>query len=67
MSRAEFGLYEWAGRTIERHRGQVRAHLGFRECSVAEAGRSPRTTVRRSRRPPCACASSGPRSSTSTP
>ncbi|GGQ31435.1 DUF4158 domain-containing protein [Streptosporangium pseudovulgare] len=37
VSGAEFGLYEWAGRTIERHRGQIRAHLGFRECSVADA------------------------------
>jgi hypothetical protein len=34
---AEFRLYEWAGRTIEYHRAQIRAHLGFRECSVADA------------------------------
>lgn len=32
----ELGLYEWTGRTIEYHRAQIRAHLGFRECSVAD-------------------------------
>jgi hypothetical protein len=26
-----------AARTIEYHRSQIRAHLGFRECSVADA------------------------------
>ncbi|MEU1728304.1 DUF4158 domain-containing protein [Nonomuraea sp. NPDC005692] len=31
------GLYDWSGRTIERHRGEIRDHLGFRECSVADA------------------------------
>ncbi|MEN3612984.1 DUF4158 domain-containing protein [Plantactinospora sp. ZYX-F-223] len=31
------GQYEWSGRTIERHRAQIRAHLGFRECTVADA------------------------------
>ncbi|PRX41754.1 uncharacterized protein DUF4158 [Nonomuraea fuscirosea] len=31
------GLYEWSGRTIERHRSEIRNHLGFRECSVADA------------------------------
>jgi hypothetical protein len=34
---AELGFYEWTGRTIEYHRAQIRAHLGFRECSVADA------------------------------
>lgn len=33
----ELGFYEWSGRTIEYHRAQIRAHLGFRECSVADA------------------------------
>jgi hypothetical protein len=33
----ELDLYEWTGRTIEYHRAQIRAHLGFRECSVADA------------------------------
>jgi hypothetical protein len=33
----ELGLYEWSGRTIEYHRAQIRAHLGFRECTVADA------------------------------
>src|SRR5688572_9824916 len=31
------GLYDWSGRTIERHRDEIRDHLGFRECSVADA------------------------------
>jgi hypothetical protein len=35
----ELGFYEWTGRTIEYHRRQIRAHLGFRECSVADAGK----------------------------
>ncbi|HZM66318.1 MAG TPA: DUF4158 domain-containing protein, partial [Nakamurella sp.] len=34
---ADLGLYEWAGRTIESHRSQIRQHLGFRECTVADA------------------------------
>ncbi|MFY1621568.1 Tn3 family transposase [Micromonospora sp. WMMD735] len=34
---AELGLYEWSGRTIEYHRAQIRSHLGFRECTVADA------------------------------
>lgn len=29
--------YEWDGRTIENHRAQIRAVLGFRECTVADA------------------------------
>ncbi|MEV6212270.1 hypothetical protein [Kitasatospora sp. NPDC051914] len=29
--------YEWSGRTVEYHRAQIRGHLGFRECSVADA------------------------------
>lgn len=29
-------VYEWTGRTIEYHRPQIRGHLGFRECSVAD-------------------------------
>ncbi len=33
----DLGFYEWSGRTIEYHRAQIRAHLGFRECSVADA------------------------------
>lgn len=36
---AELGFYEWTGRTVEYHRAQIRAHLGFRECSVADAER----------------------------
>jgi hypothetical protein len=34
---SDLGFYEWTGRTIEYHRAQIRAHLGFRECSVADA------------------------------
>jgi len=34
---AELGFYEWTGSTIEYHRAQIRAHLGFRECGVADA------------------------------
>jgi len=33
----DLGLYDWTGRTIERHRAQIRAVLGFRECTVADA------------------------------
>src|SRR3954452_20492470 len=36
---SELGLYGWTGRTVERHRSQVRQHLGFRECSVKDADR----------------------------
>ncbi|MBB5967314.1 DUF4158 domain-containing protein [Planomonospora venezuelensis] len=34
---ADAGAYEWSGRTAARHRVEIRAHLGFRECSVADA------------------------------
>ncbi|MEU1711126.1 DUF4158 domain-containing protein [Streptomyces sp. NPDC005706] len=34
---AELDAYEWTGRTVEYHRAQIRGHLGFRECSVADA------------------------------
>jgi uncharacterized protein DUF4158 len=34
---AELAFYEWSGRTIEFHRGQIRGALGFRECSVSDA------------------------------
>ncbi len=33
---AELDSYAWSGRTWEYHRAQVRRHLGFRECSVAD-------------------------------
>jgi hypothetical protein len=33
----ELGLYDWSGRQTKRHRVEVRRHLGFRECSVADA------------------------------
>ncbi len=31
------GFYEWSGSTIAYHRAQIREHLGFRQCSVADA------------------------------
>ncbi|MYW69811.1 DUF4158 domain-containing protein [Streptomyces sp. SID8379] len=34
---SELGFYDWTGRTVEYHRAQIREHLGFRECSVADA------------------------------
>jgi uncharacterized protein DUF4158 len=34
---SDLGLYEWAGRTNRYHQAQIRAHLGFRECSVEDA------------------------------
>jgi alkylated DNA nucleotide flippase Atl1 len=37
MAASSLGLYEWSGRTIERHRRDIRGHLGYRECSVADA------------------------------
>jgi len=30
------GAYQWSGRTIEYHRAQIRAELGFREATVAD-------------------------------
>ncbi|MCY9783170.1 Tn3 family transposase [Nocardiopsis sp. EMB25] len=37
VTAADFGFYEWSGRTIEYHRKQIRDHLGFRVCGVADA------------------------------
>ncbi|MFD8563298.1 DUF4158 domain-containing protein [Streptosporangium canum] len=36
---AELGLFDWEGRTAERHRAQVRTFLDFGECTVADAER----------------------------
>ena len=36
---SEVQFYAWAGSTVEFHRAQIRQHLGFRECSVADAER----------------------------
>jgi hypothetical protein len=30
------GLYDWSGRTIERHRAEIRRFFGFREFTVAD-------------------------------
>jgi len=35
----DLGFYEWSGSTIEYHRAQIRQHLGYRECGVADAER----------------------------
>ncbi len=37
VSAGDLGLMEWSGRTAERHRATIRGHLGFRECSTADA------------------------------
>jgi hypothetical protein len=34
---ADLRSYEWIGRSIERHRAQIREYVGFRECTVADA------------------------------
>jgi hypothetical protein len=34
---SDLGFYDWSGRSIERHRAEIREALGFRECSVADA------------------------------
>jgi hypothetical protein len=34
------GLYEWDGRTIKAHRADIRKCFGFRECSIADAGKA---------------------------
>ncbi|WP_214417148.1 DUF4158 domain-containing protein [Sphaerisporangium fuscum] len=33
---SSLGLYDCSGRTIERHRREIRDRLGFRDCSVAD-------------------------------
>lgn len=33
---ADLGFYDWSGRTIERHRAEIRELLGFRECSLED-------------------------------
>jgi TnpA family transposase len=37
VDRTEIAFYEWSGRTNRFHRNQIRATLGFCECSVADA------------------------------
>jgi integrase len=37
VNAGSLAFYEWSGRTIKRHRAEIRAHLGFRECTVADA------------------------------
>ncbi len=36
VAASDLGSYEWSGSTIEYHRAQIRQHLGFRECGVAD-------------------------------
>lgn len=38
-SPSDLGLYGWGGRSVEWHRREIRDHLGFRECSVADAAK----------------------------
>lgn len=33
---ASVAAYDWSGRSIERHHGQIRRHFGFRACGEAE-------------------------------
>ena len=33
---ASVAAYDWSGRSIERHHGQIRRHFGFRVCGEAE-------------------------------
>ena len=39
MPASDLGLYEWSGRTFEYHCAQIRTFFGFRECTVADAGK----------------------------
>lgn len=47
----EIGGYVWTAGSVQRHRAQIREHLGYRECSVADSlGRwSPTAWVSRPR------------------
>lgn len=37
VAAGEFGSYDMAGRTAQRHRTEIRRYTGFRECSVTDA------------------------------
>jgi hypothetical protein len=39
VAASDLGFYDWSGRQVKAHRAEIRAHLGFRECSVADAGK----------------------------
>ncbi len=39
VAAGDLGFYERSGSTIEYHRAQIRQHLGYRECSVADTER----------------------------
>ena len=39
VAASDLGFYDWSGRQIKAHRAEIRAHLGLRECSVADAGK----------------------------
>ena len=45
VSPAEVGSYEWAGRSIERHRAQIREHLGFESAASPTRSSSPRGSL----------------------
>jgi hypothetical protein len=38
VDRTEIAFHDFTGRTSKAHRAQIRDSLGFRECSVADAG-----------------------------
>ncbi|WP_185074167.1 DUF4158 domain-containing protein [Nonomuraea jabiensis] len=38
--RSELAFYKWSESTIAYHRSQIRAHLGFRSCTTADAGKA---------------------------
>jgi len=50
VAAGEFGSYDMAGRTAQRHRTEIRRYTGFRECSVLDAEKlasgSPATSPR---------------------
>lgn len=36
---ADLAGYDWSGRTIERHRGEIRTHFGFRVCGKEDGAK----------------------------
>jgi Domain of unknown function (DUF4158) len=36
---AELAGYDWSGRTIKRHRHEIRAHFGFRLCGEEDGAK----------------------------
>lgn len=40
VSAGELAFYDWSGRTIKRHRAEIRGLLGFRPCGVEDADKA---------------------------